>query len=84
MKFRKSAIPLSVALVFGLANLISYLFMPESSTLDDGFVYFGWPFEVYARGGLAGVEVISWTGLIGNVAVALCVVRVARKFLPTS
>jgi hypothetical protein len=84
MKNRKSVIALSVALVFGVANLISYLHMPEFSTLDDGFVTFGWPFDIYARGGFAGGETILWTGLIGNVAVALCVIRLATKFLTKS
>lgn len=84
MKLRRSAIPLFVALVFGAANVIGYLLIPEWSTMDDGFVYFGWPFHIYARGGFAGVEVILWTGVIGNVVVALCVMRLARKFLPNS
>lgn len=81
---RKSAIPLSVAVVFGAANLISYLVMPESSTMDDGSVYFGWPFSIYARGGFATGEAIIWTGLIGNVVLALCVTRLVRKFLTKS
>ena len=84
MKNPKSVIALSVALVFGVANLISYLLMPEFSTLDDGFATFGWPFNIYARGGFAGGEAVCWTGVIGNIAVALCVSRLARKFLTKS
>jgi hypothetical protein len=84
LRSRKSAIPLSVAVVFGAANLISYLLMPESSTIDDGFVYFGWPFYIYAKGGFFTHEVIIWTGLLGNVVLALCVTRLARRFLTKS
>jgi hypothetical protein len=53
--------------------------------MDDGFIYFGWPFSVYFSGGYAGGSAIAWTGVIGNVAVALCTARVATavvdKFL---
>ena len=44
--------------------------------MDDGSVYFGWPFSVYFYGGYAGGFHIAWTGVIGNVFVALCTARV--------
>ena len=84
MKSQQSKITLCVIAIFCAANLVSYLLMPESSTLDDGFVYFGWPFYIYARGGFFTHEVIIWTGIIGNLAIALCVIRLARKFLTKS
>lgn len=45
--------------------------------MDDGFVYFGWPFSVYFYGGFATVSTVVWTGVVGNVFVALCTSRVA-------
>jgi hypothetical protein len=65
---------------FCAANLYSYYQMPEYSTIDDGFVYFGWPFSIYAYGGYFGHPVTIWTGLVGNVFVALS----ASRFLKGS
>ena len=48
MKCRKLTIYFLVAIVFCAANFYSYYQMPEYSTIDDGFVYFGWPFSIYA------------------------------------
>ena len=84
LRSRKSAVPVTAAILFGAVNLISYLRMPESSTIDDGFVYFGWPFDIYARGGFVTGEAIIWTGLLGNIVVALCVARLLRRFLTKS
>ena len=50
--------------------------MPQYSTIDDGFVYFGWPFTVYLYGGFWSHAVIAWTGVLGNVVVALGAGRV--------
>ena len=72
---------LLVAILFCAANLISYFTMPAESTMDDGFVVFGWPFSVYAYGGFATHSVIIWTGIVGNVFVALCANRVIRRVL---
>jgi len=72
---------LVVAVLFCVANLLSYLQMPEYSTLDDGYVAFGWPFSVYGSGGLVGSTFIIWTGIIGNFAVALCVARVLGRLV---
>jgi hypothetical protein len=55
--------------------------MPEYSTMDDGFVYFGWPFSVYAYGGYFGGAVIIWTGLIGNIFVALGAGRILGSII---
>lgn len=41
-----------------------------ASTVDDGFINFGWPVYIYAKGGFASAEVIVWTGILGNIAVA--------------
>ena len=49
--------------------------------MDDGFVYFGWPFSVYAYGGFWSHPVTIWTGIIGNVFVALCTQHVVRRVL---
>lgn len=68
-----------VVLFFSAANLYSYYRMPEYSSMDDGFVYFGWPFSVYAYGGFWSHSVTIWTGIIGNVSVALCAHRVIRR-----
>jgi len=81
MKSSKLPLSLVVAMVFCAANLFSYYRMPESSTIDDGFVYFGWPFSVYAYGGFWSHPVIIWTGMVGNVFVALCAHRVIRRLL---
>lgn len=78
MKSQK-LIGLLVATSFFAANLYSYYRMPEYSTMDDGFVYFGWPFSVYAYGGFWGHPVVVWTGIVGNIFVALCVHRVVRN-----
>ena len=59
-------------LLFFAANLYSYYRMPAESTIDDGFVYFGLPFNVYAYGGFWTHSVIFWPGLIADVLVALC------------
>ena len=75
MKSRRVLIGLVVALFFGGVNFYSYYQMPEYSTIDDGFVYFGRPFSLYASGGYAGVSGILWTGLIGDVFVALATIR---------
>lgn len=84
MKTRKSIIVFCVVVLFGTANIISYYLMPEYPAMDDGFVHFGWPFSLYAEGGFAGMRGILWTGLIGNVVVALCVIRIATRFLAKS
>ena len=81
MRSRKLTIGFLVAILFCAANLYSYFRMPESSTMDDGFVYFGWPFSVYAYGGFWSHPVTIWTGIIGNVFVALCAHRVVRRVL---
>ena len=81
LRSRTSIVVLFVAFVFCTANIISYYLMPAYSTMDDGFVYFGWPFSIYAEGGFAGTRGIMWTGLIGNVALALCVSRILIKVL---
>lgn len=70
-----------VATVFFAANLISYWRMPAASSIADGFVTFGWPFDVYGYGGFVGHEVIIWTGIIGNIFVAFCCYRIARRLL---
>jgi len=81
MMSRKFVIGFLVAILFCAANLLSYYQMPEYSTMDDGFVSFGWPFSVYAYGGFWTHSVIIWTGLVGNVFVALCAHRVIRRVL---
>lgn len=83
MMSRKAVIACAVAAIFYAANLRSYYLRPEYPTLADGFVYFGWPFYIYAEGGFAGTRGIIWTGLIGNVAVGLCVHRVAMRLVTT-
>lgn len=80
MKARKLII-LVVAVLFCVANLLSYLQMPQYSTLDDGWVVFGWPFGVYGSGGFATTTSVIWTGIIGNLAVALCVARVLSSIV---
>jgi len=79
MRSRKFMVGFLVVLLFCAANLYSYYRMPENSSIDDGFVYFGWPFSVYAYGGFWGHPVTIWTGIIGNVFVALCAHRVIRR-----
>ena len=64
---------LGSAAFFIAANIYSYLRMPASSTIDDGFVYFGWPFNVYAYGGYYGHPVYIWTGMLANIAIATIV-----------
>jgi hypothetical protein len=85
MRSRRLTIGLFSALLFCAANLYSYYKMPAYSTIDDGFVSFGWPFRIYVEGGFVGQRVIIWTGLIGNVVLAICVaeipVIISRKFL---
>ena len=70
-----------VAAVFCAANVLSYLRMPAESSMDDGFVSFGWPFDVYAYGGYWTHTVIFWTGIIGNIFVAFVCYRIARRLL---
>ena len=71
----------AVALVFIAANVYSYYRMPAESSMADGFVSFGWPFELYLEGGFVGTQTIIWTGLIGNIAVALCVIWILLKLV---
>jgi len=52
------------------ANFYSYVRMPASSTIDDGFVYFGWPFNIYAYGGYYDHPVYLWTGALANLLLA--------------
>ena len=59
-------------LLFLAANLYSYYRMPVSSTMDDGFVSFGFPFELYAYGGFFTHSVILWAGLIADISIAVC------------
>ena len=54
--------------------------MPAESSMDDGFVTFGWPFDVYGYGGFWTHHVIIWTGIIGNVFLAFCCYRIAEGF----
>jgi hypothetical protein len=79
MKFLDYKIQFVVAFIFLSANFVSYLRMPEYSSMDDGFVYFGWPFRIYAYGGYFGHPVNIWTGLIGNAFLALASIRVIRS-----
>ena len=67
MKLRNLTIGLVVGIaLFIVANIYSYIRMPASSTIDDGFVYFGWPFNIYAYGGYYGHPVYIWAGLLAN------------------
>jgi hypothetical protein len=79
VKSRRVLIRLVVALFFCGVNFYSYYQMPEYSTIDDGCVYFGWPFSLYASGGYAGVSLILWTGLIGDLFVALAAIRLLDR-----
>jgi hypothetical protein len=81
MTAKEIAVALSIACAFFTGNLCSYYLMPQYSMIDDGFVYFGWPFDIYAEGGFAGTRVIIWTGVIGNVVLALCAARIAIGIL---
>ena len=83
MRLRKSTITLAVVIAFCAANIYSY-FMPDYPTLDDGFMYIGLPFAIYAEGGFAGTRGFIWTGLIGNVVLALCIARIATKIFGKS
>ena len=83
MKFPKRTITFAVVLAFCAANIYSY-FMPDYPTIDDGFMYIGLPFPIYLEGGFAGTSAIIWTGLIGNVVLALCVARIATKIFGKS
>jgi hypothetical protein len=77
VRTRNFAVGSFVALTFlGTVNLFSYYRMPAYSTIDDGFVGCGWPFWLYASGGFAHYSFIIWTGVLGNVVVALCAGRV--------
>jgi hypothetical protein len=80
MKSRKFLMVL-VATVFCLANLFSYLRMPAESYLLDGFVTFGWPFDVYGYGGYWTHHFLIWTGIIANVFLAFCFYQIARRLL---
>ena len=81
LRSRTLIVVFAATLLFCTANLISYYLMPAHSTMDDGFVYFGWPFTIYWEGGIAGTRAISWTGVIGNVVLAICVSRILIKVL---
>lgn len=58
-------------LLFAASNLYSYYMMPEESSMADGFVSFGVPFEVYSYGGFYGHSVILWEGIVANIFIAL-------------
>jgi hypothetical protein len=75
MRLRKRTISFFVAIFFCAANLFSYYRMSKYS-IADGFAYFGWPFSIYGYGGFVSHSDYIWTGLIGNVFVALAAVRV--------
>ena len=81
MRSKRLIISLAVVLLFSVANLYSYLRMPEESSMDDGFVEFGWPFSVYAYGGFWTHSVIILTGIVGNVFVALCAHRIVQRVI---
>src|SRR5262249_23398107 len=57
-------------LLFMWANHSSYVH--SHSVLDDGFVCWGFPFEMYQTGGLAGLTVVRWPGFIANLVIAAC------------
>jgi hypothetical protein len=80
MKPQRLRIVGSVVTLFAVANLVSYYQMLEYPPLDDGFVYFGWPFSIYVEGGFVGQAAIIWTGLIGNAFVALGFGRILERF----
>ena len=81
MRFRIPTITLAVVLVFCAANFYSYfsLYTP----IFDGMRYFGWPLNMYAEGGFTGTKEVIWSGLLGNVVVALCVAGIADFALTT-
>jgi hypothetical protein len=66
----------AVFLVFCALNIYSYVTMHGPY---DGMAYFGWPFNMYGAGGfMTWTRQVIWTGLIGNVIVALYVASVAE------
>lgn len=75
MRFQKPTITLAVVLVFCAVNIYTYSIM--HTPIADGMAYFGWPFDMYAEGGLVGTKKVIWTGLFDNVVLALYVASVA-------
>ncbi len=59
-------------LLFVAINYYDYLQSESEPRLLDAYYSFGFPFEFYVGGGFAG-QTIPWSGLIGNVLVALTV-----------
>ena len=81
MRFRIPTITLAVVLVFCALNIYSYVTMHGPF---DAMTYFGWPFNMYGEGGfVTWTRQIIWTGLFGNVIVALYVASVAEIALTT-
>jgi hypothetical protein len=61
----------AVLLFFVGANVYSYMVMPNEPRLADGFEQYGFPFNLYMYGGLAGMSNILWEGLIANLLIAM-------------
>ncbi|HMH45953.1 MAG TPA: hypothetical protein VK557_20865 [Pyrinomonadaceae bacterium] len=59
--------------LFTAANIYTYARMRAFSSIDDGFAYFGWPFNIYAYGGYFGHPVYVWTGMLANLVIVVIV-----------
>jgi hypothetical protein len=63
---------LIVLLFFVIANIYSYINMPEESgSITHGFVECGYPLELYKYGGYIGTGYILWDGLVADVLIAV-------------
>ena len=79
MRFRNPSVMLAVVLVFCAVNLFSYILMLNHPYISHRMASFGWPFDMYAEGGfVTTTKEVIWTGLIGNVVLALYVASVAE------
>jgi len=58
-------------LLFMWANHSSFVHR-HTSLCDDCFASWGFPFNTYQTGGLAGLTVVLWPGFIANLAIAAC------------
>ena len=71
---RSKSFALGCAASFALlvvANYHSYTRM-LSSTCDDCYISFGFPFRVWVEGGFVGITQIVWSGVVANIAIAIC------------
>ena len=64
---------LAALMAFGLANVISYFVRTDAPGAADAIRRVGFPFLVWEEGGFSHRHYFSYTALLADVVVAVCV-----------